>query len=288
MTTHSTCIQAKIRRAFMAAPALNRAQQSCRAIIHYGPWQVAARALVKIARPPRNKFRQPDLPFLRLNTAQLVQTIHDDGSAVIGALGADALHRLRDITDRLPPGEYCEFDAVPDVHSLAKNDAILEAVRGYLKAEPELLECSLIVADAEDPAVSPAYDSQRHWHFDYAGWHSLNLFVYLTDVTEDSGVHQVVVGSHRSRRLWDAIRGAIPDEEIRSRYPNKVKTIAGPAGTMFFEDTSAFHRRHLHLRRRVLLNIAYASHRSWLSKGRLTLRYSDYLRAHPQPAAQRH
>ena len=277
----SPCIQAKTRRAFMAVPTLNRAQQSCRAVVHYGPWRHAARALVRLARPPRDELAEHENSFIQLNTSQLVRAIRADGSAVAGVFPSEALIRLRTITDRLPPGEYCEFEHVPDVRSLVRCSATLDAVRGYLRAEPELLECSVIVAEAEDSTAPLAYDSQRHWHFDYAGWHSLNLFVYLTDVAEDSGAHEVVAGTHGRRRMWDAVRAAIPDHEIRSRYPGRIRTILGPAGTMFFEDTSAFHRRRMHTRRRVMLNIVYASHRSWLSTGRLTLRYSDYLRAHP-------
>lgn len=147
---------------------------------------------------------------------------------------------------------------------------------GAICAEPELLECNLVVAHTEDPA-NRNIDGQRLFHFDYAGWHSLNLFVFLTNVEEDSGAHQVVAGTHCSRNIWDAIRSSVPDYEIMARYGARVRTITGPAGTMFFEDTAAFHRRQIVKTRRVMLNILYASHRSWLSKGRLIPKYSDYL-----------
>jgi len=162
------------------------------------------------------------------------------------------------------------------------NTAAMTVVRGYLQAEPALLECNLVVAHAEDPISRPKKGSQREFHFDYAGWDSLNLFIYLTDVAPDSGAHQVVVGTHRTRMGWDAIRVSVPDHEISDRFQNRILTISGPAGTMFFEDTSAFHRRQLHIRRRVMLNILWASHRSWLSKGRLVAKYANYIRVtHP-------
>jgi hypothetical protein len=37
---------------------------------------------------------------------------------------------------------------------------------------------------------------------------------------------------------------------------------------VFFENTEAFHRRHPGNDRRVMLNLLYGSHRSWLSLGR--------------------
>lgn len=221
----------------------------------------------------------PTASLLQFDVARLVGNLRADGVALAGILPSDALNRVRAISEQLPPGEYADFHEIADVRAMVQCAATLNVARGYLRAEPQLLECNLVVAHAENPADPLARDSQRHFHFDYAGWHSLNLFVYLTDVSQDSGAHQVVIGTHRAHKLRDALRAAIPDEEITARYGDRLRTIAGPAGTMFFEDTAAFHRRKMHTRRRVMLNILYASHRSWLSKGRLTLKYSDYLRS---------
>jgi hypothetical protein len=275
-----TCKQEKIRRGLQMAPTLMRTLQSCRALVHYGPWRHAARAMIRIARPPQaetGRWREYPLQF---DCPRVLESLRTDGNAVAGILSPDILRRLRQATVSLPPGEYADLDDIPDVRLLVQCSAVMEVVRGYLRAEPELLECNLVVAQAEDPHKPLPYDSQRRFHFDYAGWHSLNLFTYLSDVSQDSGAHQVVIGTHRSRKAWDAIRGAVPDDEIQQRYPNRLRTIAGPAGTMFFEDTSAFHRRQIHTKRRVMLNFLYASHRSWLSKGRLVPKYSDFFRRH--------
>ena len=128
--------------------------------------------------------------------------------------------------------------------------------------------CNLVIQEAEKPGqLHPS--SQRRFHFDYAGWHSLNLFIYLTDVERDSGSHQVVVGTHKYKHVRDAIRPSLDDEEVERRFGAQIRTIAGPAGTMFFEDTEAFHRRVAVRERRAMLNILFASHRSPFSRGRL-------------------
>jgi len=273
-----TYIQARIRRALLTAPTLTRTLQSCRAIVHFGPWRHAVRAIIRMARPPQ-KEPPEGLSLLQIDSVQLVKAIRSDGVVRAGALPSDALARVRAITDRLPPGEYGEFFDIPDVRALIECAAVVRVAREYLQAEPVLLECNLVVAHAENPDVPAGKGSQREFHFDYAGWHSLNLFVYLTDVSAESGAHQVVAGTHDARTFWDAVRVAIPDREISLRFPNRTLTITGAAGTMFFEDTSAFHRRRIHTKRRVMLNILWASHRSWLSKGRLVPKYSDILRS---------
>jgi hypothetical protein len=273
-----TCKQEKIRRGLQMAPTLMRTLQSCRAVVHYGPWRHAARAMIRMARPPQedtDKLREFPLQF---DCARVLESLRTDGNAVPGILPPDVLRRLHEATANLPPGEYADLNELPDVRKLVQCPAVMTVVRGYLRAEPVLLECNLVVAQAEDPHKPLPYDSQRRFHFDYAGWHSLNLFTYLSDVAADSGAHEVVIGTHHSRKTWDAVRGAVPDDEIQHRFPNRLRTIAGPAGTMFFEDTSAFHRRQIHTRRRAMLNFLYASHRGWLSKGRLVPKYSEFYR----------
>jgi hypothetical protein len=281
-TTDTTiCLQAKIRRALLTAPKLTRTLQSGRAVFRFGPWRHAARALIRMAHPPHEEAVADDSALLQINTTRVVEALRTDGIAMAGTLPPEVLNPLRAIIDELPPGEYGEFDEVPEVRALTRCAAARNVARRYLQAEPELLECNLVVSGRENPNSVPRKGSQRQFHFDYAGWHSLNLFIYLTDVAEHSGAHQVVAGTHSARHTWDALRVAIPDQEIYDRFPDRVRTITGPAGTVFFEDTSAFHRRKVHTQRRVLLNILYASHRAWASRGRLTVKYADFLRSHP-------
>jgi hypothetical protein len=273
-------LQEKLRTALQAAPLLYRALRSARAIIHFGPWRYAARRIIRLARPPQKKAASSNCGLFRFDTALIVETLRANGNCAVGSFPSDGLSRVRAITDKLPPGEYGEFHEIPEVRELTECAATLNVVREYLQAEPELIECSLFVAQAENPATPLAYDSDRHFHFEDAGWHSLSLFVYLTDVSEDSGAHQVVIGTHRALPVWDAIRGSIPESEIKARYPHHIRTIVGPAGTIFFEDTSAIHRRQIHTRRHVVLHILFVSRRCWASKARPIRRYSDYLRAH--------
>lgn len=273
------CIQSRIRDRLRHAPTLTRVLQAARAVLHFGPWRHAARAIIRRNRPPQYGIGLATLDRLDLNKSQLVQTLRVDGMAVAGQLPPDVLSGVRAIADELPPGVYGDIHEHPEIRILARSARVLDVVRGYLRAEPELLECTLTVHAAENPA-SRKIHGQRHFHFDYAGWHSLVLFIYLTDVREDSGAHEVVVGTHGSRSLWDAIRISIPDEEVAARYAGRIRTITGAAGTMFFENTDAFHRRLIMRRRRVMLSFLYASHRSWLSKGRLVPKHADYLRSH--------
>ena len=252
--------------------------QSGRAIIHFGPWRFWVRAIIRSIRPPQRDEEKVYSALLQDESGRLVGDLRQFGSAAAGNLPRDMLLRIRAITDNLPPGQYGNCQDNPDVHVLVRCAA--GVAREYLEAEPELLECSLLVSDPEDDAVAIRVDSDRHFHFEDAGWHSLSLFVYLTDVSDESGAREVVTGSHETMRLWDLIRGIIPEDEIRNRYGDQIRTIVGPSGTMFFEDTTAIHRRRLYKRRSVILHVLFVSHRCWASGGRRLLNYSDYLQDH--------
>ena len=277
-------IQARLRKFLLTAPALTRSLQAGRAVLHVGPWRHGVRAMIRWRRPPHYGTGSGVPALTDLDAPLLVERLRVDGIAEAGSLPFDRVARIRAVTDALPPGEYGDFQSQPDVGVLVRSASVLNVVRAYLGAEPVLLECNVVVGHAEDPA-SPTIDAQRRFHFDYAGWHSLNLFVYLTDVDPASGAHQVVAGTHRHTPLSDAVRVFLPAAEIEARYRNRIRTIVGAAGTMFFEDTTAVHRRRMFERRRVMLNVLYASHRSWLSAGRLVPKYSDYLRARSENAS---
>ena len=223
-------VPARIRTRLQGAPVVTQTLQAGRAIIHFGPWRHAARAIIRRARPPHGADAERLFSSSEATEAWMVRALRDNGVAMAGGLPPDTLSRIRAVTDQLPPGEYGDFHDQPDVRALVQSARVLRVIRSFFGAEPMLLECTLVVHQPEQPAQD--IHPQRRFHFDYAGWQSLNLFVYLTDVCEDGGAHQIVVGTHHKRHLKDTIRPWIPDEEIVARFGDRIQTITGPAGTM--------------------------------------------------------
>lgn len=83
----------------------------------------------------------------------------------------------------------------------------------------------------------------QEFHFDMDRPFFLKFFVYLTDVTMESGPHVFVAGSHKCkpRALRDPVR--YDDRQIEANFPaDAVKRICGPRGTIFAEDTSGMHK----------------------------------------------
>lgn len=272
-----------VRRGMRRARSLALFLRRTRAVVHFGPWRHAARAVVRALHPPQTDTSHTDtslgtptlLPGIDVQT--VCTALRTDGVCVAGQLPPSTLATLRAVTDALPRGEYGQFhmhDAT--VRALLSDPDVRAVLRAHLGAEPELLECTVVVHEPlAGELVKP--DPQRHFHFDFAGWQSLNLFVYLSDVTPDSGPHQIAVGTHRDRRLADALVEVLDDSVALPRFDGRIRTITGPAGTLFFEDTEAFHRRGSLTERRAMLNVLFASHRGLFSRGRLARSYGTYL-----------
>ena len=240
--------------------------RALRAFVHFGPWRRIARAVIRMVRPAKADLSGGSLakPFLGASEEQIAGAVEQDGYCLAGPLPPEILGSLRELTDRLPIGEYRHADqASPAVASLVHHDAVLGILRRYFRSEPALLECSIVVTDSTD-----VIDAQSVFHFDFAGWQSMNMFVYLTDVSATTGPHVVIKGTHHGKSIRDSSRPMISNEEAERRFAGQIQTLTGPAGTMIFENTEAFHKRGPTHGRRAIINALYASHRGAFSQGR--------------------
>ncbi|WP_018982395.1 phytanoyl-CoA dioxygenase family protein [Salinimonas chungwhensis] len=258
-----------------------------RQLIHFGPWRHLFINAIRFFRGPAEwrvnaASLMPDLDIKTISA-----TLRQDGVCVAGVLPAPFVDALCRFTDQLPAQEYHQtHQANEKIARIADDPALLNVVGEYLGCEPVLVESSLFVTN---PEASKTKGAQNHFHFDYAGWQSLNVFVYLTDVSLNSSHHVAIKGSHKKMRLSTLLKGLISDKEAENEHGHAINAITGPAGTVFFENVEVLHKRTQGHERRVLLNLTYTSHRNLMSYGRanprqLAFRDSQFARA--QSASQ--
>jgi hypothetical protein len=98
----------------------------------------------------------------------------------------------------------------------------------------------------------------EYFHRDPDDWRFLKLFIYLTDVDEQSGPHEFVTGSHHSSGR--ILSKPYINEELEYSYGRKsMVKITGPKGTTFIEDTWGVHRGNMPITRpRLLLQVEYS------------------------------
>jgi hypothetical protein len=115
------------------------------------------------------------------------------------------------------------------------------------------------------PATTPTGHGAQFFHRDDDDWRFITLFLYLTDVDEEAGPHQLIKGSHTLEGMTTLIETArargedVPIDALASFSDNSYFTgtfsgtcerafkeetanIVGPAGTIFMANTVAAHR----------------------------------------------
>lgn len=140
----------------------------------------------------------------------------------------------------------------------AMNDPrLVDLIECYLGCVPTLYSVN---AWWSHPADKPEMTNVQYFHRDTDDWRFLTLFIYLTDVGDDGGPHQVVPGSHSldgMRRLvrkaswfprFDVEKSFVEDmgEEFSANcerlFTKEAANLTGSAGSMYLVNTMALHR----------------------------------------------
>ena len=98
------------------------------------------------------------------------------------------------------------------------------------------------------------------FHYDMDRLFFLKFFVYLTDVTPDTGPHVFVAGSHRRKPAALRDDRRYEDAEVFAHYPRTaIRTVCGGRGTIFAADTRALHKGEPVLQgERLVLQVEFA------------------------------
>ena len=179
------------------------------------------------------------------------------------ALFAELQQVVRTTEDWTVPGKPHFFKAVPEDAVDASNPIlrgalhprILEVVNGFYGLYARLVSAN-IVQTRIDASPERRRRSSEGWHRDPEDTPVLKCFIYLNDVLEiGHGPFQYIPASRPGgkyehllsrfgRGVYDKTYKTRPDWDLVEREvaPEDVVTMLGRAGTMFFCNTSGFHR----------------------------------------------
>lgn len=149
--------------------------------------------------------------------------------------------------------------ACPPFCRAAFNPSLLRVAEAYLEAPPTV---SIITAWWSFPSATAPRGGMQNFHHDRDDFRMLKVFCYLTDTTATSGPHEFVDETHSfeallgfmGRRLWTSTTEQKKflewmevhrkeDSDVAGMFPKEnIRTITGPRGSSFFEDTRGLHR----------------------------------------------
>jgi hypothetical protein len=206
--------------------------------------------------------------FPLIEADKIVNALEETGSAHVSNLPQDLVNKILDycqVNKRISywnPHRDCDT-----IHRLCRNADIVRIARQYLGAEPILwltcLKWSFPLSDDTadlQPSMhkEPTEYDPYGFHYDTNDFKSLTFFVYLTDIDDlDSGAHVMVEGSHKNKTLWEISNKTLDDRVVYMTYGNRVRTILGKKGTVFAEETTAYHKVAACKQRRLILMIHY-------------------------------
>lgn len=138
-----------------------------------------------------------------------------------------------------------KFVVNPDFQNLITDNSILSVAQAYLRTSPKVDFCGWWWTSAFTNVAQS--NSAQLFHFDLDRFKWIKFFIFLTDVTIESGPHVFVSKSHRSGKIPSTLLKAgyarHDDETVLKHYPKEdIQVFTVPAGTILAEDTRGLHK----------------------------------------------
>jgi hypothetical protein len=132
-----------------------------------------------------------------------------------------------------------------DVQVLMGDRSICALAEAYLGAKPVLDTVNMWWTTAYSSRPDATAAQLYHFDMDHVRW--LKFFIYLTDMSPQTGPHCFVAGTHRSgaipHRFLSQGYARLSDVEIAANFPaGDIMEFMGMRGTIIAEDTRGLHK----------------------------------------------
>jgi len=139
------------------------------------------------------------------------------------------------------------------------SESITDLVRSYLNTNNFSVNASFFISSPLHTSEEEKYRNAQYFHWDNDFKKFLKLYVYLTDVDENSGPHIFIPGTHKKKLFDHKLCRLYSDDQIYSSYKD-IKKFIGKAGSLFFVDSYGIHKGDTpKSRSRLLLNVHYGA-----------------------------
>jgi hypothetical protein len=247
---------------------LLRRLQSLRAYLILGPLRKPMVLFYRKYRTNEPLETEVSDVFSNVDVDLVANRVEELGYSHVGVLPQELVGKLLDYCEVEKRASYWNPHIGCDaIRSIARNFEIVEIARRYLGAEPIFWLTRLRwsfpsyddTADMQPSLHQEPIEYDPHgFHYDANDFKSITFFVYLTDVDDlDSGAHVVIEGTHKNKALSEIRKKVIDDKFAYKKYNERIKVILGEKGTVFAEESSAYHKVAACKKPRLILMIYY-------------------------------
>ena len=159
----------------------------------------------------------------------------------------------------------------PLVSKFSHDSKLKSVIDSYLGGYSVLRSASLwITRPSSENFISTEAAQMYHYDLDTLKW--IKVFLYLSDVTEESGPHCALPATHlpdsKHPTLLSRLYSRLSDNDIASYQRETPLSFTGPAGTIILGDTKAYHKGMPTLTgERILIQLFYSCSNFSLSFG---------------------
>ena len=153
------------------------------------------------------------------------------------------------------------------ISDLLLSNSLLRLAKLYLGSEKISISCSYFISiPKENMTEKDKISNAQYFHWDNDFTKFLKLYIYLSDVNDDSGPHIFVPGTHKKKMFKHQLHRPYSDNDIYDSYA-EVKKFLGKTGTLFFVDSYGLHKGELPKNNnRIMINAHYGKSKILYSK----------------------
>ena len=147
--------------------------------------------------------------------------------------------------------------------SLLKNilfsDSMMEFSRSYLNCNNFSVNATFFVSNPIKISEEEKYKNAQYFHWDNDFRKFFKLYIYLTDVDQNSGPHIYIPETHKKKLSQYKLCRLYSDAKVYAGYSN-LKVFTGKAGSLFFVDSYGLHKGETpKSKSRLMLNVHYGT-----------------------------
>jgi len=150
-----------------------------------------------------------------------------------------------------------------DIQTLIRDPYFLAVAQRHLGSEPVFANISMWWSSATGKEANASMAQLYHFDMDWIKW--TNFFIYLTDVTTETGPHCYVANTHhrnsKPKVLLDRGYARIPDRDLKQYYREEdFIEVTGLRGTTIVGDTRCYHKaKRPERNHRLIIDITYTN-----------------------------
>lgn len=152
---------------------------------------------------------------------------------------------------------FIDLNKNSKIKTFLTSKPIVSLVKNYLNTDKFSISAQFFISTPVKINDQEKYGNAQFFHWDNDFSKFLKLYIYLTDVDDDSGPHIYIPKTHKKKKLKSILPRLYDDNLIYNLYETK-KKYEGKTGSIFFTDGYGIHKGEMpKTNSRIIINVHF-------------------------------